>query len=107
MQTLLILKPGDIVRVPSGRSQGWAVIIDPDSRNDHESPRPLVLTEDRQVRRLSLTDFPTPPAIAGRMKIGKHFSPKDAASRRNLAAAFRSKLAEIDLERAAVPQAGS
>ena len=97
MQTLLILKPGDIVRVPSGRSQGWAVIIDPDSRNDHESPRPLVLTEDRQVRRLSLTDFPTPPAIAGRMKIGKHFSPKDAASRRNLAAAFRSKLAEIDL----------
>ena len=32
MQTLLILKPGDIVRVPSGRSQGWAVIIDPGSR---------------------------------------------------------------------------
>ena len=97
MQTLLILKPGDIVRVPSGRSQGWAVIIDPGSRNDHESPRPLVLTEDRQVRRLSITDFPTPPTIAGRMKIGKHFNPKDGASRRNLGAAFRSKLAEIDL----------
>ncbi len=97
LQTLLILKPGDIVRVPSGRSQGWAVIIDPGNRNDHEAPRPLVLTEDRQVKRLSLADFPDPPAVAGRMKIGKQFSPKDAASRRNLASAFRSKLAEIDL----------
>ena len=31
------------------------------------------------------------------MKIGKHFNPKEPASRRNLAAAFRSKLAEVDL----------
>ena len=56
-----------------------------------------MLTEDRQVRRLSITDFPTPPAVAGRMKIAKHFNPKDPASRRNLAAAFRSRLSEIDL----------
>lgn len=54
------------------------------------------MTEDRHVRRLSIADFPTPPAVAGRMKIGKHFNPKEAASRRNLGAAFRSKLAEID-----------
>ena len=98
-----ILKPGDIVRVPSGRSQGWAVVIDPGTRRRSRIPRPLVLTEDRQVRRLSLTDFPTPPAVAGRMRIGKHFNPKEPASRRNLAAAFRSRLAEIDLERAPVP----
>ncbi len=107
MQTLLILKPGDIVRVPSGRSQGWAVIIDPGSRNDHESPRPLVLTEDRQVRRLSITDFPTPPTIAGRMKIGKHFNPKDAASRRNLARRLPVQAGRDRPQRAAVPQAGS
>ena len=31
------------------------------------------------------------------MRIGKHFSPKEASSRRNLAAAFRSRLAEVDL----------
>ncbi len=107
MQTLLILKPGDIVRVPSGRSQGWAVIIDPGSRNDHEAPRPLVLTEDRQVRRLSLTDFPTPPAIAGRMKIGKHFNPKDAASRRNLGRGLPVQAGRDRPQRAALPQAGS
>jgi len=32
------------------------------------------------------------------MKIGKHFNPKDAASRRNLAAALRARLSEIDLD---------
>jgi ATP-dependent RNA helicase HelY len=98
LQTLSILKPGDIVRVPSGRSQGWAVIIDPGVRQDHQAPRPLVLTEDRQVRRLSITDFPTPPLVRGRMKIGKHFNPKEAASRRNLAAALRTRLSEMDLD---------
>jgi ATP-dependent RNA helicase HelY len=98
LQTLSILKPGDIIRVPSGKSQGWAVIIDPGVRHDHQSPRPLVLTEDRHVRRLAIADFPTPPPVAGRMKIGKHFNPKDAASRRNLAAALRARLGEIDLD---------
>jgi ATP-dependent RNA helicase HelY len=98
LQTLSILKPGDIVRVPSGKSQGWAVIIDPGTRQDHQAPRPLVLTEDRHVRRLSITDFPTPPMLRGRMKIGKHFNPKDATSRRNLAAALRARLSEIDLD---------
>jgi ATP-dependent RNA helicase HelY len=96
LQTLSNLKPGDIVRVPSGKSQGWAVIIDPGVRHDHETPRPLVLTEERHVRRLSLTDFPTPPQVRGRMKIGKHFNPKDATSRRNLAAALRARLSEVD-----------
>jgi ATP-dependent RNA helicase HelY len=98
LQTLSILKPGDIVRVPSGKSQGWAVVIDPGVRQDHQAPRPLVLTEDRQVRRLSITDFPTPPLVRGRMKIGKHFNPKEVASRRNLAAALRARLSEIDLD---------
>ena len=98
LQTLSMLKPGDIIRVPSGKSHGWAVIIDPGVRHDHQSPRPLVLTEERHVRRLSLTDFPIPPPIGGRMKIGKHFNPKDAASRRNLAAALRARLSEIDLD---------
>ncbi|HET8914236.1 MAG TPA: DEAD/DEAH box helicase, partial [Propionibacteriaceae bacterium] len=98
LQALSILKPGDIVRVPTGKSQGWVVILDPGVRQDHQAPRPLVLTEDRHVRRLSITDFPTPPLQRGRMKIGKHFNAKDAASRRNLAAALRARLSEADLD---------
>ena len=106
LQTLSILKPGDIVRVPSGKSQGWVVILDPGVRQDHQAPRPLVLTEERQVRRLSITDFPTPPLVRGRMKIGKHFNSKDAASRRNLAAALRARLSETDLDQGRRREAG-
>ncbi len=106
VQTLSILKPGDIVRVPSGKSQGWAVIIDPGIRQDHQAPRPLVLTEDRHVRRLSITDFSRPPLVRGRMKIGKHFNPKDATSRRNLAAALRARLSEVDLDQVRRRQTG-
>ena len=97
LQILLGLKPGDIVQVPGGRRRGWVVVIDPGTRSENESPRPLVLTEDRQVRRMSLVDFPAPPVVAGRMRINKHFNPKEAAARRTLAAAFRSRLAEVDL----------
>ena len=102
LQVMQALRPGDIVRVPSGRSQGWVVIIDPGTRSDSETPRPMVLTEDRQVRRLSLPDFPSPPVVAGRMRIGKRFNPKEPASRRSLSAAFRSKLSELDLGAARV-----
>ena len=66
VQRLLDLRPGDIVRVPAGKHTGWAVVIDPDTRTgDRDNPRPLVLTEDRQVRRLSPVDFPTPPRGGG------------------------------------------
>ncbi len=105
LQVLQGLRPGDIVRVPSGRSQGWVVVIDPGTRSDSETPRPQVMTEDRQLRRLSLPDFPTPPVVAGRMRIGKRFNPKEPASRRSLAAAFRSKLSELDLGVGAVTTA--
>ncbi len=97
VQVLLGLKPGDILRVPSGKSQGWVVVIDPSTRVEDQGPRPMVMTEDRQVRRLSTTDFPVPPVVVGRMRVPKHFNAKEPASRRNLSAAFRSKLSEVDL----------
>ena len=98
LQALLNLKPGDIIWVPSGKTRGWVVVIDPDPRSDRDGPRPLVLTEDRHVRRLSLVDFPTPAVPVSRMKVPKQFNAKEPASRRNLAAAFRSKLSTVDLD---------
>ena len=97
IQALLGLKPGDILRVPTGKSQGWAVVIDPSTRGDDQGPRPVVMTDERQIRRLSVSDFPVPPVVVGRMRIPKHFNPKEPASRRNLSAAFRSRLEEVDL----------
>ena len=64
---------------PSGKSQGWVVVHRPrHPRRATRVRRPLVMTEDRQVRRLSLTDFPAPPVVAGRMRVPKHFNAQGA-----------------------------
>src|SRR5437764_1158231 len=61
-ETLAALRPGDVIRVPSGRRQGLAVVLDPGvashALGEDADPRPLVLTEDRWAGRLSTTDFP-------------------------------------------------
>lgn len=95
-ESLRVLQAGDIIHVPSGKSQGWAVVIDPGVRSGREEPHPLVMSEDRQSRRLNLTDFPTPARVVGRMRIPKRFHIKDAHARRSLNAAFHARLAEID-----------
>ena len=93
---LTALRPGDILRVPSGRSQGWVVVIDNGHVSAQEGPRPTVMTMDRQVRRLSLTDFPTAPEAIGKVKVPKHFQSRDPSHRHSLAAAFRQRLDQLD-----------
>ena len=44
ISALLELKPGDIITVPSGRHEGWAVIIDPGVVRDRANPAPTVMT---------------------------------------------------------------
>src|SRR6266700_3962347 len=58
-RSLQHLRGGDIIRVPSGRRAGIAVVLDAFAGGTDE-PSPLVLTMNRQVKRLSLTDFPVP-----------------------------------------------
>ncbi|PSL02209.1 ATP-dependent RNA helicase HelY [Haloactinopolyspora alba] len=89
------LRAGDVIRVPSGKFSGIAVVLDPgmgaaDGRGD--GPRPTVLTEGRQVRRLSLVDFPVAVEPLTTMRIPRSFNPKVPASRRDLAAALRAKV---------------
>ena len=88
------LHAGDIIGVPAGRHEGWAVVTDPGTRSG-DDPTPTVMTENRQLKRLSLVDFPSPPPVVARMRVPKHFNPAEAKDRRNLAAAFHSKLAEL------------
>ena len=49
---------GDVVRVPTGRRSGLAIVLDPGTATNGES-HPLVLTEDRWAGRLAATDFPS------------------------------------------------
>jgi ATP-dependent RNA helicase HelY len=88
------LRPGDVIRVPSGKFAGLAVVLDPgmSTPGRGDGPRPTVLTEARQVRRLSLVDFPAAVEPLTRLRIPRSFNPKAATSRRDLAATLRAKV---------------
>jgi len=100
LEALEKLKPGDVIRVPAGRRSGIAVVIDPGVQAVSpaavargavgEAPRPVVLTGDRQVVRLSMTDFPVAVAPLGRLRIPKTFSARSPQSRRDLASTLRA-----------------
>ncbi|GAA2437899.1 DEAD/DEAH box helicase [Streptomyces macrosporus] len=95
------LRPGDVIHVPTGKFAGLALVLDPGvpaGRSpggrgwDHgDGPRPLVLTAERQVKRLASADFPVPVEPLERMRIPKSFNPRSPQSRRDLASALRTK----------------
>jgi ATP-dependent RNA helicase HelY len=85
LEALAGLRVGDVIDIPAKRHRGWAVVVELGRGIDG----PTVLTADRQVKRLSVADFPEPPTNAGRVKVPKHFDLRSTASRRNLAAALR------------------
>src|SRR5579859_1100566 len=100
------LRRGDIIRVPGGRRAGVAVVLDPgvpagppgSGRRADSLPLPLVLTATRQVRRLSMADFPVPVKPIDRVKIPNWFSARSPKHRRDLAASVRTKLAGREKE---------
>jgi ATP-dependent RNA helicase HelY len=97
------LRRGDIIRVPGGRRAGMAVVLDPGvptspGRRADSLPLPLVLTATRQVRRLSVADFPVPVKAIDRVKIPNWFSARSPKHRRDLAASMRTRLAGRDRE---------
>ncbi|MGW6740346.1 DEAD/DEAH box helicase [Streptomyces sp. NPDC055025] len=103
------LKPGDVIHVPTGKFAGLALVLDPGlpagRANGHrgfehqDGPRPLVLTVERQVKRLASMDFPVPVEPLERMRIPKSFNARSPQSRRDLASALRSKAGHIVPER--------
>src|SRR5579859_3301767 len=98
-RSLSLLRPGDIIRVPGGRRAGLAVVL---QRGLHSAPHPdpatpggpgpLVLTEGRQVRRLSVADFPVPAEVIDKIRIPGSFSPRSPQHRKDLAASMRNRL---------------
>ncbi len=99
------LAVGDVIRVPAGRRAGWAVVVATARRAGVLGPS--VVTEDRQLRRLTLVDVPTPVEPVTRLRIAKSFTPKNPAARRDLAAALRAAVAhERPPRRAGRPTAG-
>jgi ATP-dependent RNA helicase HelY len=64
---------------------------------DGNAPLPLVLTSNRQVKRLSPADFPVPVTAIDRVRIPGSFSARSPQHRKDLASTVRNKLAGRDL----------
>ncbi|MFJ5678622.1 DEAD/DEAH box helicase [Streptomyces sp. NPDC093097] len=99
------LRPGDVIHVPTGKYAGLALVLDPGmpaGRTDRhrgpdaqDGPRPLVLTAERQVKRLASMDFPVPVTALERMRIPRTFNARSPQSRRDLASALRTKAGHL------------
>ncbi|MCT9934420.1 DEAD/DEAH box helicase [Planotetraspora sp. A-T 1434] len=97
VQSLEVLKPGDVIRVPGGRRAGLAVVLDPGMNVRGEGPSPLVLTVGKQVKRLSPADFPVPVEPVDKIRIPKNFNARSPKERANLVATMHAKLGDRDL----------
>jgi ATP-dependent RNA helicase HelY len=115
--SLAQLHRGDIIQVPGGRRAGIALVLESPPSGPHsrsggsvqarsaDSPGLLVLTVNRQVKRLPLADFPVPVTPIDRVRIPNWFSARSASHRRDLASTMRNKLAGHDLGKP--PRTGS
>jgi ATP-dependent RNA helicase HelY len=88
------LARGDIIVVPGGRRAGTAVVLEPAA--NVAAPAPLVLTEHRQLKRLTVAECPEPVTAVRRIAIPVRFSPKSPQHRKDLASTMRNKLADVD-----------
>jgi ATP-dependent RNA helicase HelY len=90
-KTIDSLRPGDVIRLPGGGRRGTriGVVIDTDARGGFQNARPTVLTEDRQVRKLTASDFVDAPAPIERLTLPKSFRSRDTQARRLLAGRLR------------------
>jgi ATP-dependent RNA helicase HelY len=85
------LRPGDVITLPGGgrRSSRIGVVVETDSRRTFDNARPVVLTEDRQVRKFAAADFVDPPAPITHLTLPKGFRSRDAQAKRLLAGRLR------------------
>ncbi len=99
VQQLESLRRGDVVEIPSGRRAGVAVVLETGEMT-FEGPRPLVLSDQRQVKRLVAGDVPRGLTVITRMRIPSGFNPRKPAARELLAStmrtAYRSAVASPD-----------
>jgi ATP-dependent RNA helicase HelY len=101
-RVLATLRRGDIIRVPSGRRAGFAVVLNPPPAEGGFSPNradgPLVLTEHGQLKQLSAIDFPVPAEPVEHLRIPGSFSERSPKHRRDLVSSMRSKIAGRDFD---------
>jgi ATP-dependent RNA helicase HelY len=87
--SLEALRIGDVIKIPAGRRAGWAVVVQPGRSHHGEAPAPSVVTEDKHLVRLTLTDVPEPVEPVTKVKVPPHFNARSPKARRDLATSLR------------------
>ncbi len=88
------LRVGDVIRVPAGRRAGYAVVVTPARGSSVDLTPPSVVTEERQLRRLTLVDVPIPVEALTTVRVAKGFNPRNPKARRDLATTLRIAVSE-------------
>ena len=86
-ESWLALRQGDVFWIPAGRRSGPAVVLDHRrQRAARDELRPMVLTGDGHVRRMSIADTSQPVETFTHVNVPKGFVAKDGRARRDLLA---------------------
>lgn len=85
--SLFDLLPGDVIEIPRGRNAGTAVVL---ARAESlDDPRPSILTQAAQLRRLDPRDLDGPALPISKIKVPKKFTGKTPKERRDMASRMR------------------
>ena len=86
--SLAQLQPGDVIVIPSRRSGIYAVVLDSGRKTGFDA-RPNVLSVDRQVRRVSSSEFSGHVEVVTRINLPRNFDARQAQARRTIAGLLR------------------
>jgi len=94
VESLAALTRGDVIVVRGGRRAGTAVVLE--RATDKGAPVVLVLTEHRQLKRLSAAESADPVVPVEAITIPGRFNARSPQHRKDLASTMRNKLAGLD-----------
>ncbi|PWH05690.1 RNA helicase [Brachybacterium endophyticum] len=89
--TLRSLRRGEILALPGGRRQGYAVVLDVD-REVLGGPQVQVLTTEGRTRSLRPGDVPSAPAVIGTLRLPRPERMGSSKVRKDTASALRERL---------------
>jgi ATP-dependent RNA helicase HelY len=95
LKSLRALRRGEVIALPGGRRQGYAVVLDVD-REVLGGPQVEVLTTEGRARTLRPGDVPSPPAVIDTLRLPRPDRMGSAKVRKDTASALRERLAGHD-----------
>ncbi|HLS41471.1 MAG TPA: DEAD/DEAH box helicase [Ornithinicoccus sp.] len=92
------LNVGEVVRIPSGRRRGLAVVVQAPKGSRH-SPEPTVVGADGRLHRLVVGEVSEPLEPVATVRVPRSFNPRNARARRDLAATVRAQVPDVPARR--------